>query len=246
MSWLYGFLLCFVAVQAASSEAILNLPPDNVSVNIDPVLATLANVAMQEKISRFVGAGGSARQLDSFEAQVSIADGVEQYTGVKGQHRTYRHVSEIGGLWSFGEIVTMLRSTRDIIDSSPMNHGDNEAGQTIIRFHSAASDHQWFVTDGGRIYWLGFDGALRLSETTGEIQRLTWTSGLGLPGAGIASILWDVNFRAVEIAGKTCIMPSDSIYRVVRRGRNQPAEWNLTQYAALGRYGSSVSLSFGQ
>jgi hypothetical protein len=41
-------------------------------------------------------------------------------------------------------------------------------------------------------------------------------------------------------------MPSDSVYRVARRGLKQTAEWNLTQYAAIGRYGSTASVRYGQ
>lgn len=223
--------------------------------NIDGVLATLVNVALQEKISRFADVSGATRRLDSFEAEVSIADGVEQYTGVKGMHQTYHHVSEIRGLWSFGEVVTMLRTTRDIIDAAAANQiaprrdtpGEEDASaQTVVQFQSPAANHQWFVTVEGRVYWLDFDGTIRISKRTGEIERLTWTSSSGPAGAGIANILWEVNFRAATIAGITCTMPSDSIYRIARRGLNQPVEWNLTKYAARGRYGSKASVTFGQ
>jgi hypothetical protein len=227
----------------------------SVRANIDSVLATLASVAVQEKISRFAGVGGAARKLDSFEAEVSIADGVEQYTGVKGRHRTYRHVSEIGGLWSFGEVVTMLRTTRDIIASAALNSNAPQEGmpgeedataQTVIQFQSPAANHQWFVTVDGRIYWLDFDGIIRISKRTGEIERLTWTSRSGPANTGIANILWDVNFRDATVAGAICTMPSDSIYRVVRNGLDKQVEWNLTRYAALGRYGSRANVSFEQ
>jgi hypothetical protein len=256
-----GFFFCFPADRIALPESSLSVAPPAVGgipdsspvranlarSNIDGVLAALSNMAMQERISRFAGTGGAAHQLDSFEAEVSIADGVEQYTGVKGPHRTYRHVSEIRGLWSFGEIVTMLRTSRDIIGLSARNAPEEEGpDQTVIQFASPSADRRWFVTYNSRIYWLDFEGTLRLSKLTGEIERLTWTSPSGPAGTGIASVLWDVNFHDVDVAGSLCTMPSDSIYRVVRKGENQPAEWNLTRYAALGRYGSSVSVGFGQ
>jgi hypothetical protein len=238
-------------------------PYDSRSVltHIDGVLAALTNVSLQEKISRFAGVSGATRRLDSFKADVSIADGVEQYTGVKGMHQTYHHVSEIRGLWSFGEVVTMLRTTRDIIDSAAANqiasrneiatHGDtpgeeDASAQTVVQFQSPAANHQWFVTVDGRVYWLAFDGKIRISKRTGEIERLTWTSGSGLAETGIAGIVWDVNFRAATIAGITCTIPSESIYRIARGGVNQPVEWNLTRYAARGRYGSKASVRFEQ
>lgn len=256
--------LSFPTSQIALPETSLIVPGEKVGgaydsrsvlTNIDGVLAALVNVALQEKISRFAGVSGTTRRLDSFEVEVSIADGVEQYTGVKGIHQTYRHVSEINGLWSFGEVVTMLRTTRDIIDSAEANQtaprrdtsGEEDAAdQTVVQFQSPAADHRWFVTVDGRVYWLDFDGKIRISKRTGEIERLTWISGSGLAESGIASILWEVNFRAATIAGIVYTMPSDSIYRIARRGLNQLVEWNLTKYAARGRYGSKASVSFGQ
>ena len=149
----------------------------------------------------------------------------------------------------------MLRTTRDIIDSAEANQtaprrdtsGEEDAAdQTVVQFQSPAADHRWFVTVDGRVYWLDFDGKIRISKRTGEIERLTWISGSGLAESGIASILWEVNFRAATIAGIVYTMPSDSIYRIARRGLNQLVEWNLTKYAARGRYGSKASVSFGQ
>jgi hypothetical protein len=249
-----GLLFNFVAIQTACPETALRAPheenlqaedPSAIGAKIDGVLAALASVAMKENISRFAGDGAAARKLDAFETEVSIAGGVEQYANVKGNHRTYHHVSEIGGLWSFGEVVTMLRTTRDIIDSSAL-YEISPLDETVIQFQSPAADHRWFVTVGGRIYWLEFQGAIEISRNTGEIERLTWTSGYGPSGTNVASILWEVNFSVVTIAGNTFTMPSNSTFRVVRKGLDRRTEWNLTRYAALGRYGSTASVRYGQ
>lgn len=221
-----------------------------VRANIDAVLASLTSVGLKENVSRFARAGGAVHKLDSFKTEVSISDGVEHYTGVKGRHRTYQHVSQIGGLWSFGEVVTMLRTTRDIIESSSTNQDKFGCGggsaQAEIRFQSPSANHQWFVTLGGRIYWLDIQGAICVSGKTGDIERLIWSSASGPSETSIASILWVVNFRAANVAGSASTMPSDSIFRVVRKGLEQEAEWNRTRYAVLGRYGSRVSVHYGQ
>jgi len=248
--------ISLVAVPTAlpkSPPAIAQEVREGVDLNcvrghIDNVLAALGSVAMTEKIERFLGTATAARKLDSFEAEVSVDDGVEHYTGVRGKHRTYQHVSQIGGLWSFGEIVTMLRTTRDIIDSSDGNQqlfapdGEGAPDQVVITFQSPAASHRWFVIAEGRTYWLAFEGSVRISRKTKEVERVTWTSTIPPSGTGLASILWDVNFQPVTIAGAAFIMPSDSIYRVVRKG--QEREWNLTRYAALGRYGSTATVNY--
>jgi len=263
-----GFVYALLAIQPALPETGLSAlrkedagasESNAIRANIDGVLATLSSIAMKEKISRFAGVGDSAHKIDSFETEVSIADGVEQYSGVRGHHRTYHHISEIGGLWSFGEVVTMLRATRDLIDSSAIRDrreadilaehpsGPEEvADLRVIRFRGSSVDHKWFVTAHGLICWLEFEGTLRISKRTGEIERLTWTSSSGQPEKSIDSILWEVTFGSVTIAGNLFTIPSGSIYRVVRRGHAQTAVWNLTQYIALGRYGSTASVSFGQ
>lgn len=253
-------ILNLVTVQTALPEEGLPAPvqevPEDVDSScvqghIDDVVAALASVAMKENIERFAGMGAAARKLDSFEAEVSVADGVEQYTGVRGKHRTYQHVSQIGGLWSFGEIVTMLRTTRDIIGSSDWEQqpsgAEGEEGapdQVVITFRSPAASHRWFVISEGRTYWLAFEGAVRISRKTGEIERLTWTSGFLPSDSGLASVFWDVNFQPVTVAGAEFIMPSDSVYRVVRKGLDRTTEWNLTRYAALGRYGSTATVNY--
>jgi hypothetical protein len=252
-----GFHL--LAAQTALFGASLNAPDREVQrgfdlkpigANIDQLVKTLTNIALREKISRFASVRGADRKLDSFEAEVSIVDGAEEYTGVRGHHRTYQHVSEIAGLWSFGEIVTMLRTTREILDASVTNQSvsnqDASNPGTVIRFRGASADHKWFVTVRGRVYWVDFEGTIRISNKTGEIERLTWNSAAGPPGSGIAGILWDVNFSVANVADMPCNMPSDSIYRVVRAGLDRTVEWNLTQYAAVGRYGSTESVRFGQ
>jgi hypothetical protein len=266
-----GLFIALFATQPALPEIVPSAPEkdrtsgsNSVRANIDVVLATLSGIPMKEKISRFTGAPGVARKLDSFEAQVSIADGVEEYTEVRGPHRTFRHISEIGGLWSFGEIVTMLRTTRDIIDSSVTNSSatgkghreedilardpdrEERSGPRIIWFQGASADHKWFVTAHGRVYWLDFQGSVQISRRTGEIERLTWASTSGPAGTNVASILWDVNFGSATVAGNPCTIPLDSIYRVVQTGPSQTAQWNLTEYVALGRYGSTVDVRYGQ
>lgn len=213
---------------------------------IDRVVADLTNIAMKEEISRYAGFPGSDRKLDTFQTEVSIADGVEQYTAVRGPHRTYRHISEIHGLWTFGELVTMLHTTKGLIDNPAATSHQQTSDCTIIRFHGAARDRLWFLSVAGSVYWFDFDGAIRLSSQTGQIESLTWTSGAGPPGSGIASVFWQVNFSASSVAGDLRTMPSDSLFRVVRTGHKRAAEWNVTRYTALGRYGSTSSVSFGE
>lgn len=240
-------LLVFAASHTAFAQTFAT--PGDADTGIDRLVRSLVNIDLKEEIARFAGAGDSGRQLDTFEAEISIADGVEQYSGVRGHNRAYRHISDIGGLWSCGEIVTMLENTRHIIEGP----GPPEAitlqqtrDRKIVRFRGASEDRLWFIAAAGRIFWLDFDGAIRISATSGEIESLTWSTGAVPPGSGVSSILWEVNFRAVTVGGSREMVPSDSVYRVVRSGPGRRAEWNLSRYTALGRYGATTDVSFGE
>lgn len=231
--------------------AARNALPQTPASRIDQIVANLNSIPVKEEISRYAGSPGADRKLDTFQTEVSIADGSEQYTAVRGPHRTYRHISEIHGLWTFGELVTMLHTTKGLIDKGLIDNPAATSMQqtsdcTIIRFHGAARDRLWFLSVAGRVYWFDFDGAIRLSSQNGQIESLTWTSGAGPPGSGIANVFWQVNFAASSVAGDLRTMPSDSLFRVVRTGRRRAAEWNVTRYTALGRYGSTSSVSFGE
>lgn len=238
-------LLFLTANEAALPETLSR--SGAAQADIDRLIHALVNIDLKEEIARFAGAGDSGHQLDTFEAEVSIADGVEQYSGVRGHNRTYRHINDIGGLWSRGEIVTMLESTRGIIGGATRPEAiawQVTPDRTIIRFRSASDGHLWFIAAAGKVFWLDFEGSIRISEQTGEVESLTWSTDAGPPGSGVASILWEVNFHAATVAGNRQTMPSDSVYRVVRSGRGRRAEWNRTRYTALGRYGATSTVSF--
>jgi hypothetical protein len=221
-------------------------PGQDFVARLDRVLSSLTNIAMKEQISRFDSERGIPRKLDSFETEVSIAEDTEQYTLVRGAHRTYKHVSEIGGLWSFGELVTMLRTTRDILASAQDQSVSGDGPSEEIHFQSSADSRRWFVQANGRIYWLAFEGMIRISRESGEIERLTWIANENPAETGIGSILWDFNFHTVPVGNVICTMPSDSVYKVVRKGANRKPQWNVTTYSALGRYGATADVSYAQ
>lgn len=212
--------------------------------NVDRVLGALSNIALREQITRFAGAGTTSGRTDAFEADVTIADGVEQYTNVRGHNRTYRHISQIGGVWAFGEVVTMLRATRDMIGESGTTWRQTP-DCTVVRFRGSAREQRWFVLYQRKIYWLDFDGEVRISAQTGDIESLTWTADSGPAHSGVDSILWEVKFHSALVGGEPEIVPADSLYRVERGGRGRKAEWNTTHYIPLGRFGSTTTMSFG-
>lgn len=222
--------------------------------NLDEKIATLDNLVLSEQISRYSQIDGRIHRVDSFDTLVNIADGVEQYSEVRRNNRRFSHVSQIDGVWSFGEIVTMLRTTRDALNAGiPQPGAIGRIGQDAsgaeepefeLRYRYVGSSRRWFVTVGSKTYWLDFDGSVRIASRTGDVRRIAWTSSPLPPETGIARITWTVDFQSVEIAGRICNVPRTGVYRITRSGSGNRADWNVTRFSAHGRYGSAVTVRF--
>jgi len=215
---------------------------------LDFKIQKLAGVIVHEDISRYSEAGRGVRKIDNFNAVVEIIGGAELYSGVERNGRRYEHISQIEGLWSFGELATLLRSTRDSLDDcSPKTRaGVGEDGSLfyLVTFHSPAGNRRWFATIGSRLYWLEFEGEIRTSVLTGEMLSVRWTSVVLPPLTGIERIVWSVEFLPVEIAGRLCLMPGTAEYRVTHTGNGHRSDWNITKFREWKRYGSQVLLRF--
>jgi hypothetical protein len=209
---------------------------------LDQKIAALNNVVIRERISRYSQQGNQVHKLESFDSVVNLADGSAaetppDYSELRRLNTDETHVGRIQGVWSFGEAMTMLRTTRDALEGRALTPGD-------IRFRCKASDRRWFVMVGTATYWLDFEGSLRVSPVTGDIERIAWTAVSVPREAGVARIEWSVEFVPVEIAGRICTVPKTGIYRILRSGRENRAEWNVTEFSEAGRYGSESVIRF--
>jgi hypothetical protein len=196
---------------------------------IDAQIAAMTNLVLRERVSRYFQAGKKVCRRDTFETVVNVFDGVEHYSEVKGREK---------GIWSFGEAVTMLRTTREQI-------GDSRPGD-VFRYRCAASDRRWFASVGSTTYWLDFEASVGIAPATGDIRSIAWTSSSLPPETGIARITWTLDFQSVDVAGRICTIPRTGVYRVDRTGSRSRAEWNVIEFSPAGRYGSEAEIRFGQ
>jgi len=213
---------------------------------LDLKIQELAGVIVREDISRYSAAGRSVRKIDDFNAVVEIVAGAERYSDVERNGRRYERINQ--GIWSFGELATLLRATRDSLnDCSPRTGtGIAEDGSPfdLVTFHSPAGNRRWFATTGSRVYWLEFDGEIRTSVLTGEILSVRWSSA-ALPSlTRIERIVWSIEFRPVEIAGGIQVMPETAEYHVTYSGNGHRADWNIARFRDWRRYGSRVLVRF--
>jgi len=201
---------------------------------LDEQISTMANLVLRERVSRYSQSGNKICRRDAFETVVNIFDGVEHYSDVKGREK---------GVWSFGEAVTMLRTTREQITREQI--GAAVTGGAF-RYRCPASDRRWFATVGSTIYWLDFEALVGIDPATGDIRSIAWTSSSLPPETGIARIAWTLDFQSVDVAGRSCTIPRTGIYRVDRIGSRNRAEWNVIEFSPAGRYGSATEIRFGQ
>jgi hypothetical protein len=223
--------------------------PAKLQAALDEKIALLSSVVIHEKILRYSQARNSVRQLDTLDTDVEVIDGVERYTDVRRNSVALAHTGEIRGAWSFGEVVTLLRGARDALNQQVLDTRSTvaENGNSVVRmaFYYPADSHRWFVSVDSRVYWLDFAGKIWISPRTGDILRISWESTAAPPpAAGVASVLWTVDFHSADVAGRICTLPETGIYRVNHSVGDAWSEWNVTKFLGIGRYGSEVKLLF--
>jgi hypothetical protein len=223
--------------------------PAQLQAALDEKIALLSSVVIHETIDRYAQAGKTVRQLDTLDTDVEVIDGTERYSGVRRNSIALASTGEIRGAWSFGEIVTLLRGARDALNQRVLDSRSTivENGNPVVRmaFHYPSHSHRWFVRVDSRVYWLDFQGEIWISPATGDILRISWESTAGPPRAtGVANILWTVDFRSAEIAGRICTLPDTGFYRVNHSVGDAWSEWNVTKFSGIGRYGSQVKVRF--
>lgn len=238
-------LLCLPAVQSSGQVT----PAGSLTAlraRLDGSLADLSRIVIHENIVRYSACGHRVRRLDTVDTVVEVVDGVEQYAGIWKKGVAYAGIARIGGLWSFGELATLLRNTRDALAEGSFGLADGTPA--IVPFTFPAGSHRWYATIASRVYWLEVQGRLSVDTSSGDVSRISWTSAPLPAGAGVDRIVWTVDFAPVQVAGQRFNLPSSAIYKV---SRSSPAgasndrsmvDWNVTTFSDYARYGSEASL----
>lgn len=214
--------------------------------NIDEEIAGLSAVVVHEDVEQYSSAHGTTRRTGSLEANAEVIDGLENYTEVKQYGREVFTVGQISGIWSFGELATLLSTSRDALGTSALRSVSHTVDERVLIavFHCRANSQRWFVAIDSIIHWLDFQGEIWMSAATGQVLRIRWTSG-GLPvDTGVHRIVWTVSFKATSVGGRIYVLPESTEYRVIHRAGW--IEWNVTRIEPRGRYGSKVWVSFGE
>ena len=230
----------------ASSPVPVNLAlRSELCSGIDRQIGALDNIVMEEVISRYSRIRGKAQKLDEFDASVEMTGGAERVSVLTRNGLPYRTRGSMAGTWSLGDFSAVLRVSRDALcdgDAQVRPVPDSQPPQLAATFHLTAKSARWFVTAGGQIRWLDFEGEIRMSALTGDVLQISWKSAPPDKGTGIREIRRTLRLVSVDVGGETYVLPESAEYRVAHDGDR--VEWNTTRFKKPARYGSLVSLTF--
>jgi hypothetical protein len=221
---------------------------EQIQSDIQRKLAAVAQVWCHQTIYRYSQRGKTARPIDKIEADVELLNGVETYTSVRRGSNDYPGFREARGIWSSGELATMLRTSRNVIISEPgavtgIGTQDGDA-VAVLSFRHISPRAAWVIEIGSRAYPISFDGQILVSRTSGEIKRIRWL-GIDLPAKmGVSAVEWSVSFGPSVVAGKADTRPTQSTYTVVYKGTKTRLDRNLTLFSDFRGYSSDAVISY--
>jgi hypothetical protein len=241
-----GFLLGSAAFadSANSTDLLVRAQAAN-----DTLFGKLQAFVCEERIERFRGkvGTGSPRPLDTITARVSFEDGVEQYSAIKQNDRPLSSLGSVHGAWSQGEFGTLLRQTRQLLDSHPATFLEltdvNRRPAAHYRFEVSEEDSPWDLIIDSHHYRIPFRSQVWVSPATGEILKVARTS-LAMPaGMDISEIRWAVILEPVVLKGESWLLPATGEYTVVYADSNR-RDSNHLSFSNYQHYGSETALHF--
>ena len=213
------------------------------------VYSSLQSFVCDEEIRRFKGriTGESRRLIDRVTAKVSFENGVEEYTAIRQNDRGLPSLSSLAGAWSTGEFGTLLQQTRQLLKTDSVifrQYTDlNGVSAAVYGIETGEQDSPWDLQIGARHYRIPFRTEVWVARDSGEIMKITRVSTAMPAGMGISEIHWGVTLSAVELSGKTWLLPKTADYAVMYEGAGR-REWNEMVFANYRHYGSEVALRF--
>jgi hypothetical protein len=217
---------------------------------IDGQLAALANVTCHERIARYARQGRATRETDTLEASVSVLGGVESYSHIWSNRQMFAAMSDVPGTWSAGEMVTLLRVTRDAVEEGAVRIGEQEpssAGHPVLMtFSYPAGSHHWCVNVNSQKYWMSFAAQAWASSETGEILRVAWQASDPPAETGASGFFWSVDFTPVKLAAHVLTLPRLASFEVAYKSGQNRVDRNVTHFSEYRRFGSDSSIHFGK
>lgn len=211
--------------------------------------STLQSFVCKEEIERYKGdvKKTKVRLIDHVSTNLSFENGVEHYNDVRQNDRSRASLPEIMGAWSEGEFGTLLQQTDKLLKIQPVSFVSfeelNAIPTAVYRFIVPETDSPWDLSVGTQHYKIPFSTDVWISIASGQILKIVRKS-ISIPGdTRIAEIDWEVSLAAVDLSGKTWLLPTLAGYSVTYV-QSKRCEWNQMSFSNYKRYGSESQLRF--
>ena len=231
-----------------SSGDTLDLLRKAQSANED-LYNSLQSFVCDEKIRRVRASLdlSNIRPVDTLTARVSFENGNEHYTDVRRNKGPRARLSNVSGAWSEGEFGTLLRQTQQLLKVQQVTSEGltalDGAPAVVYTFEVSKEQSPWNLIVEGRSYPVPFRTQVWVSETTGQILKVSRVSTWMDPELRISELLWSVSLQMVNLNGAQWLLPTSGEYSVFYEAENR-REWNRLNFTNYHRYGSEASLRF--
>ncbi len=183
---------------------------------IDGQLSAVASVICHERTSRYTTKGKATRRMDTLDVNVSVLNGLERYSEIWSEGKTFRAMEDIPGTWSAGEIITLLSVIREALRAGTVRmEQDEQTGRRhpiLMTFSDPASSRHWSINVDSQKYWMSFEAQVWVSPETGEILRVSWRASDPPAAAGVSEFLWTVDFSPVKLAAQVLTLPREASF----------------------------------
>lgn len=187
-------------------------------------------------------------------SDVRIVGSVEEYSKILFNGKPYKTVSDIPGAWIEGEFATILVATRRVLaqafqeEDLTIRRAPIAGAQPLyeVTFVSPAERNAWVLFSNGGSWSVPFSARVIVSADTGEVREIKWdTSGISLPeSTGIERLAWTVTFGPESLAGRSVVVPTNSVYQVFYDKSAVTTDWAETRYFGFRRFGSDATVTF--
>lgn len=210
--------------------------------------ADVEDIICQEHVERYRTSRTGVRSLvDTIDAQVSVDNGVEQYSAIRQDGMERASLDEIGAAWSDSEYATFINDARLALYRSALATGTlttlDDKPAILISFEAPQAGSSWDFMVRGRHFQLGYRGEIWVSQETGELLRCRRIADRIDRASGVKSIDWSVEFGVVQVAGKRVSVPIAATYDV-QYIRSNSGDHNEILFMNYHRYAAETSIRF--
>ena len=183
--------------------------------------------------------GQATVPLGALSSRLSFEKGVERYSDLSQNGTPLTRMSEVEGAWSNGDYGTLIRHTSALLRSGKPIYARAEEltgiPAELFAFEIPSNESDWDLQVADIHFKLPFHADIWVSQASGQILKISWTS-TAIPGnTGIGRIQWDIAVGPVDLSGRTWMLPKSGRY-IVSYNDSYRQDTNFLTFSNYHRY----------